>query len=118
MYTEDVGLLFFSLYFYFIPDIKLFFQGPILVEWVPDFQFDGPLPMRSIPRGRAYSNVLFDPSTSLIVAASSLQSTFTSFDEDGNNIWEPDGKGSFFAQSPHHNEVNAWSLLGSFLRST
>lgn len=63
-----------------------------MVEWVPDFQFDGPLPTRSIPRGRAYSNVLFDPSTSLIIAASSLQAAFTSFDEDGNNIWEPDGK--------------------------
>ncbi|KAF8191243.1 CPSF A subunit region-domain-containing protein [Pholiota molesta] len=53
-------------------------------------ELDGPLPCRSIPRGRSYSNVLFDPSTSLIVAASSLQAKFTSYDEDGNRIWEPD----------------------------
>jgi cleavage and polyadenylation specificity factor subunit 1 len=48
--------------------------------------------MRSIPRGRAYSSVVFEPSTCLIVAASSLQAKFASFDEDGNQIWEPDGK--------------------------
>ncbi|KAF9448151.1 hypothetical protein P691DRAFT_801258 [Macrolepiota fuliginosa MF-IS2] len=65
-------------------------EGPVLVEWVPDFQFDAVLPMRSVPRGRAYSSVVFDPSTSLIVAASSLQARFTSFDEDGNRMWEPD----------------------------
>ncbi|KAF5351191.1 hypothetical protein D9756_008185 [Leucocoprinus leucothites] len=65
-------------------------DGPILLDWVPDFQFDNALPTRSIPRGRAYSSVLFDPSTSLIVAASSLQARFTSFDEDGNKLWEPD----------------------------
>ncbi|KAF9486143.1 hypothetical protein BDN70DRAFT_870239 [Pholiota conissans] len=65
-------------------------EGPNLLEWVPNFQLDGPLPCRSIPRGRSYSNVLFDPSTSLIVAASSLQAKFTSYDEDGNRIWEPD----------------------------
>ncbi|KAF8880473.1 CPSF A subunit region-domain-containing protein, partial [Gymnopilus junonius] len=65
-------------------------EGPCLLEWVPNFQLDGPLPSRSIPRGRSYSNVLFDPSTSLIVAASSLQAKFTSYDEDGNRIWEPD----------------------------
>ncbi|KAH9477356.1 Protein CFT1 [Psilocybe cubensis] len=65
-------------------------EGPCLLEWAPNFQLDGPLPSRSIPRGRSYSNVLFDPSTSLIVAASSLQAKFTSYDEDGNRIWEPD----------------------------
>lgn len=61
------------------------------MEWVPDFQFESALPMRVIPRGRAYSSVLFDPSTSLILAASSLQARFSSFDEDGNRLWEPDG---------------------------
>lgn len=53
---------------------------------------DGPLPSRSVPRGRSYSSVVFEPSTCLIVAASSLQAKFASFDEDGNKIWEPDGK--------------------------
>ena len=61
---------------------------------MPNFQYDGPLPTRSIPRGRSYSNILFDPFTSLIVAASSLQAKFTSYDEDGNRVWEPEGLAS------------------------
>ncbi|KAF9008327.1 CPSF A subunit region-domain-containing protein [Cyathus striatus] len=65
-------------------------EGPSLLEWIPDFHLDGPLPLRSIPRGRPYSSVVFDPSTSLIVAAASLQAKFTSFDEDGNRMWAPD----------------------------
>ncbi|GLB39375.1 putative CPSF A subunit region [Lyophyllum shimeji] len=65
-------------------------EGPSLVEWIPDFQLYAPLPYRSVPRGRAYSNLIYDPSTSLIVAASSLQARFASFDEDGNRIWESD----------------------------
>ncbi|KAG7097937.1 hypothetical protein E1B28_005248 [Marasmius oreades] len=65
-------------------------EGPSLLEWVPDFQFDGPLPSKSVPRGRAYSSVVFDPSTSLIVASGTLEARFTSYDEDGNRIWEPD----------------------------
>ncbi|KAJ7846330.1 CPSF A subunit region-domain-containing protein [Mycena olivaceomarginata] len=65
-------------------------EGPSLLEWLPDLNLDTPLPSKSVPRGRSYSNVVFDPSTSLIVAASSLQATFASFDEDGNRIWEPD----------------------------
>ncbi|KAL0062576.1 mRNA cleavage and polyadenylation factor subunit [Marasmius tenuissimus] len=65
-------------------------EGPSLIEWVPDFELDGPLPYKSIPRGRAYSNVVFDPSTSLIVASATLEAPFTSYDEDGNRIWEPD----------------------------
>ncbi|KAG9227086.1 hypothetical protein CCMSSC00406_0008286 [Pleurotus cornucopiae] len=65
-------------------------EGPSLMEWMPDFILGGPLPMKPIPKGRPYSNVIFDPSTSLIVAASSLQAKFASFDEDGNCIWEPD----------------------------
>ncbi|CAA7257397.1 unnamed protein product [Cyclocybe aegerita] len=65
-------------------------EGPSLLEWMPHFQFDTPLPSRSIPRGRPYSNILFDASTSLIVAASSMQAKFTTYDEDGVRIWEPD----------------------------
>ncbi|KAJ6481684.1 CPSF A subunit region-domain-containing protein [Mycena sanguinolenta] len=65
-------------------------EGPSLLEWVPDLTLDTALPSKSVPRGRSYSNVVFDPSTSLIVAASSLQAKFASFDEDGNRIWEPD----------------------------
>ncbi|ESK98097.1 cleavage and polyadenylation specific protein [Moniliophthora roreri MCA 2997] len=65
-------------------------EGPSLLEWIPEFQIDGPLPSRSIPRGRAYSSVVFDPSTSLVVASATLEAQFTSYDEDGNRIWEPD----------------------------
>lgn len=67
-------------------------QGPSLVEWMPDVQLDGHLPARSVPRSRPYSNVVFDASTSLIVAASSFQNRFASYDEDGNVVWEPDSE--------------------------
>jgi cleavage and polyadenylation specificity factor subunit 1 len=67
------------------------FQGPRLLEWVPGFHLGCRLPYRSVPRGRSYSNITFDPSTSLIVVASSLLAKFASFDEDGNRVWEPDG---------------------------
>ncbi|OSD02613.1 hypothetical protein PYCCODRAFT_1477600 [Trametes coccinea BRFM310] len=65
-------------------------EGPSLVEWMPDIQVDGHLPARSVPRSRAYSNVVYDASTSLIVAASTFQNRFASYDEDGNIVWEPD----------------------------
>ncbi|KAI0366045.1 hypothetical protein BV20DRAFT_1115505 [Pilatotrama ljubarskyi] len=65
-------------------------EGPSLVEWMPDIQLDGHLPARSVPRSRPYSNVVYDASTSLIVAASSFQNRFASYDEDGNIVWEPD----------------------------
>ncbi|KAF9235610.1 CPSF A subunit region-domain-containing protein [Melanogaster broomeanus] len=68
-------------------------EGPSLLEWIPDIELDTSLPKRSLPRSRPYSNIVFEPSTSLIVAASSLQARFTSYDEDNNVIWEPDGVG-------------------------
>ncbi|KAJ7779545.1 CPSF A subunit region-domain-containing protein [Mycena olivaceomarginata] len=49
-------------------------EGPSLLEWLPDLNLDTPLPSKSVPRGRSYSNV----------------AKFASFDEDGNRIWEPD----------------------------
>ena len=70
----------------------LVLQGPKLLEWLPDFSYDYPLPSRSLPRGRSYTAVAFDPSTCLIVAASCMQAKFASYDEDGNRVWEPDGK--------------------------
>ncbi|KZT66632.1 hypothetical protein DAEQUDRAFT_714689 [Daedalea quercina L-15889] len=65
-------------------------EGPSLVEWIPGLQLDTHLPSRSVPRPRAYTNVVYDPTTSLIVAASSRQSRFASYDDDGNIVWEPD----------------------------
>ncbi|KAJ3777509.1 CPSF A subunit region-domain-containing protein [Lentinula raphanica] len=65
-------------------------EGLTLLEWIPEFELNYPLPMRSIPRGRAYSSVVFDPSTSLVVAAAVLEANFASFDEDNNRLWAPD----------------------------
>ena len=62
-----------------------------MIEWIPEIQFEGHLPSRSVPRPRPYTHVVFDPTTSLLVAASSLQATFTSYDEERNVVWEPDG---------------------------
>jgi len=59
---------------------------------MPGIQIGSPLPYRSVSRGRPYSNVIFDPSTLLIVGASSLQAPFASFDDEGNRLWEPDGQ--------------------------
>lgn len=58
---------------------------------MPDVLLEEHLPSRSVPRSRPYSNVVFEPSTALIVAASVIQAKFASFDEDGNRLWEPDG---------------------------
>ncbi|KAH0834713.1 CPSF A subunit region-domain-containing protein [Lanmaoa asiatica] len=66
-------------------------EGPSLLEWIPGIELDTSLPKRSIPRSRPYSNVVFEPSASLIVAASTLQARFASYDEDSNVLWEPDG---------------------------
>ncbi|KAJ2930722.1 hypothetical protein H1R20_g6373, partial [Candolleomyces eurysporus] len=65
-------------------------DGPTLLEWLPDFNYNYSLPSRSVPRGRSFSNVLFDPSTCLIVAASCMHAKFASYDEDGNRVWEAD----------------------------
>ncbi|KAI0646665.1 CPSF A subunit region-domain-containing protein [Trametes meyenii] len=84
-------------------------EGPALVEWMPDIQLDGHLPARSAPRSRPYSNVVFDASTSLIVAASSFQNRFASYDEDGNIVWEPDSANISFPYS----ECSTLELLSS-----
>ncbi|KAI0062778.1 hypothetical protein BV25DRAFT_1855577 [Artomyces pyxidatus] len=65
-------------------------EGPTLLEWMPDLHLGLDVISRHVPRGRAYTNILFEPTTCLIVAASSLQAQFTSYDEEGNEIWSPD----------------------------
>ncbi|CAL1708463.1 unnamed protein product [Somion occarium] len=65
-------------------------EGPSLLEWIPDIHFDNHLPSRSVPKDRVYSNIVYEPSSSLLVAATSQQATFASYDEDGNILWEPD----------------------------
>jgi len=66
-------------------------QGPSQLEWLPGIMLDTPLPKRTVPKSRQYSNVVFETNSLLIVAASSLQAQFASYDEDNNLIWEPDG---------------------------
>ncbi|KAF9818061.1 hypothetical protein IEO21_03022 [Rhodonia placenta] len=65
-------------------------EGSALMEWIPGIQLDNHLPSRSVPRQRPCTNVVYDSSTSLVVAASSQLSKFASYDEDGNIVWEPD----------------------------
>ncbi|KAI0052046.1 hypothetical protein FA95DRAFT_1593031 [Auriscalpium vulgare] len=65
-------------------------EGPTLLEWAPDLDVSGDLISRHVPRGKSYTHVLFDPTHCLLVAATSLQSPFSSYDEDGNEIWVPD----------------------------
>lgn len=72
-------------------DHSLCSQGSALMEWIPGIQLDNHLPSRSVPRQRPCTNVVYDSSTSLVVAASSQLSKFASYDEDGNIVWEPDG---------------------------
>ncbi|KAG2029284.1 CPSF A subunit region-domain-containing protein [Suillus americanus] len=76
--------------------------GSALLEWTPEVQPDSFIPYRSVPRSRAYSNIIFEPSASLIVAASPLQARFTSYDEDGNVVWEPDDCSTLELISPEH----------------
>jgi len=71
---------------------KSAFQGPCLEEWMPNIQWVTHLPSRFIPRRRLYTNVIFDSSTCLIIAASALEARFASFDEIENQTWHPDRK--------------------------
>lgn len=65
-------------------------EGPSLVEWIPDIQLEQHLPCRTMPKPQAYSNIVFEPSTSLLVASSVALNKFASYDDDGNSLWEPD----------------------------
>jgi cleavage and polyadenylation specificity factor subunit 1 len=66
-------------------------QGPTLLEWMPDVDLNMGMPSRHIPQGRSYTNVVFEPTSSLLVAASVVQAQFSSYDEEGNEMWAPDG---------------------------
>jgi cleavage and polyadenylation specificity factor subunit 1 len=59
---------------------------------MPEVCLDSAIPSHVVPRGRPYSNITYDASTGLLVAASCLKTHFVMFDEDGNTIWTPDGK--------------------------
>ena len=67
-------------------------QGPTLLEWMPDVDLNLDMPSRHIHRGRSYTNIVFEPTNCLMVAASLMQAQFASYDEDGNESWTPDGE--------------------------
>jgi cleavage and polyadenylation specificity factor subunit 1 len=75
-----------------LSQLLIYHQGPCLVEWMPEVCLDSALPSRTVPRGRPYSNITYDASTGLLVAAASLKTRFVMFDEDGNTLWGPDGE--------------------------
>jgi hypothetical protein len=58
---------------------------------MPDVDLNLDMPSRHIHRGRSYTNIVFEPTNCLMVAASLLQAQFSSYDEDGNELWTPDG---------------------------
>ena len=59
---------------------------------MPDVDLNLGMPSRHFLQGRSYTNIVFEPTCGLLVAASLLQSQFSSYDEEGNETWVPDGK--------------------------
>lgn len=59
---------------------------------MPDVDLNLGMPSRHIPQGRSYTNVVFEATSNLLVAASLVQAQFSSYDEEGNEMWSPDGK--------------------------
>jgi len=57
---------------------------------MPDIDLNLTMPSRHFPQGRSYTNVVFEPTCGLLVAASLTQSRFASYDEEGNETWAPD----------------------------
>ncbi|KAF8324281.1 CPSF A subunit region-domain-containing protein [Cantharellus anzutake] len=65
-------------------------EGSTLEQWVPGVQLGAELPYESVQTERMYSKIAFHPDTQFIIAGSTLQRNFSSFDEDTNLIWQPD----------------------------
>jgi len=59
---------------------------------MPDVDLNLGLPSRHIPQGRSYMNIVFEPTSNLLVAASLVEMQFSSYDKEGNGMWSPDGK--------------------------
>jgi cleavage and polyadenylation specificity factor subunit 1 len=59
---------------------------------MPDVDLNLGMPSRYIPQGRSYTNVVFEPTNNLLVAVSLVETQFSSYDEEGNETWSPDGK--------------------------
>ncbi|KZT36486.1 hypothetical protein SISSUDRAFT_989137 [Sistotremastrum suecicum HHB10207 ss-3] len=65
-------------------------EGPVLLEWMPEFDIGTELPSRFVPQGKAYSHLSYDVQSSLVVAVASLKTRFQMFDEEAKAIWEPE----------------------------
>jgi cleavage and polyadenylation specificity factor subunit 1 len=59
---------------------------------MPDVDLNLGMPSRCIPQGRSYTNIVFEPTCGLLIAASLVQAQFSSYDEEGVETWVPDGK--------------------------
>ncbi|KIM33311.1 hypothetical protein M408DRAFT_152666 [Serendipita vermifera MAFF 305830] len=65
-------------------------EGASLVEWTQSLSFHGQFAFERIRKGRTYSNVAFDPSSSLVIAASHIDRDFVLYDDEGVCVWEQD----------------------------
>jgi cleavage and polyadenylation specificity factor subunit 1 len=59
---------------------------------MPDVDLNLGMPSRYAPQGRSYTSVVFEPTCGLLVAASLMQAPFSSYDEEANETWVPEGK--------------------------
>jgi cleavage and polyadenylation specificity factor subunit 1 len=66
-------------------------QGASLVEWSRSLAFHGQFAFERVRKGRTYSNVAFDPSSSLLIAVSNMSREFVLYDDEGVCVWEQDG---------------------------
>lgn len=66
-------------------------EGPTVLEWISGVDISGELPSRFVPRGKSYSHVVYEPTSGLVVGSAVLRSDFSTFDEDNNEVWTPDG---------------------------
>jgi cleavage and polyadenylation specificity factor subunit 1 len=58
---------------------------------MPDVDLNLGMPSRHIPQGRSYTNIVFETTSNLLVAASLVMAQFSSYDEEANEMWSPDG---------------------------
>ena len=57
---------------------------------MPDVDLNMSMPSRHMPQGRPYTDIVFEPASGLLVAASLMQARFSSYDEEANETWTPD----------------------------
>ncbi|KAI0264066.1 CPSF A subunit region-domain-containing protein [Russula aff. rugulosa BPL654] len=83
--------------------LVIFDEGPTLLEWMPDVDLN---------LGSSYTNVVFEPTSNLLVAASLVQAQFSSYDEEGSEMWSPDDDSSSQRSYPT-SESSALELFSS-----